>query len=342
MITKNAAVDILRAANPVATSEVAVDGRAQDDLRRILASRTARLGSLDVQARAASRPAPYRRLAPIFLVTAVLAAAALIGTDVLRPGGAAPAYATTPDRLVVVATADTVGLTGSPAEMLNQIASRTATLPDDTGTGRYAKTVNESWALWTRVDGDQVTSEVVPQTYTTWVAADGSGRSITTRNRPGIEPESSDTAFGPDEHSLMWPFGSISSDDTTLAGQLEQAHPVANGPAERLVAITDLVREQPLTPAVRAAVLRYLARTPGLAVDGIVTDRAGRRGIAVQVDTGMSGLPERRTLIIDPHDGRILGSETVLTEDAGALNVRIPSVIGYTTFRSADYVNQID
>lgn len=59
----------------------------------------------------------------------------------------------------------------------------------------------------------------------------------------------------------------------------------------------------------------------------------------MHVDTKMSGLPERRALIIDPDDGRVLGAETLLTETAGALNVPVPSVIGYTTFRSGRYTD---
>jgi len=226
--------------------------------------------------------------------------------------------------------------------VLDEIARRTAALPDDTGSGRYAKTVNDGWALWTRVDGEQVSSEVVPETHTTWAAADGSGRSVSTRSGPGDDSETVDERLSAGEHSFMWPLGSLSADDTELARQLEQSHPVVNGAAERLVAVTDLVAEQPLPPTVRAAVLRYLARTPGLTVDGIVSDRAGRRGVAMHLDTDMSGLPERRSLIVDSQDGRVLGSETTLTQDAGKLNVPIPSVISYTTFRIAQYVEQLD
>jgi hypothetical protein len=46
----------------------------------------------------------------------------------------------------------------------------------------------------------------------------------------------------------MWPLGSLSADPVVLAEQLERSHPVSNGPAERLVAVTDLVAEQPCGP----------------------------------------------------------------------------------------------
>jgi hypothetical protein len=71
----------------------------------------------------------------------------------------------------------------------------------------------------------------------------------------------------------------------------------------------------------------------------MVTDREGRTGLAVHVDTDMGGLPERRTLVIDPASGTVLASETELTESAGALNVRVPSVIAYTSFLGSAYVD---
>ena len=94
----------------------------------------------------------------------------------------------------------------------------------------------------------------------------------------------------------------------------------------------------PLPPDVRAAVLRYVARTPGLVLVRWVTDRAGREAIAVAVDD-MSGLPTRHTLLFDPADGRLLGREEMLTTSAGKLNVPIPSVIGYTVYLDSRYTD---
>lgn len=55
----------------------------------------------------------------------------------------------------------------------------------------------------------------------------------------------------------------------------------------------------------------------------------------------MSRVPERRTAIIDPATGALLGVETMLTERAGALNVRIPSVISYTSYLDSRYVDSL-
>ena len=337
-VTTRQAAAMLRAADPVPDVGAGLDGRAEADLRRILASGTT-APTTGTQPR-------WPRAGLLAAAAATVIAVALAGVasgGLGLPSVGSPAFAATPDRLVVLAPLSAAGLPadGDAAAVLNAIAARATALPEDTGSGRYARMENEGWALWTRVDGGQVTSEVVPQRSTVWAAPDGSGRVVTRRDGPGTVTSTTDQALAPGDRTLMWPPGSLSSDDSELARQLEQNHPVGNGPAERLVPVVDLAAEQPLAPAVRAAVLRYLARTPGLAVDGIVADRAGRRGVAVHVDTTMSGLPERRTLIVDPDNGRILGAETLLTKDAGKLNVPVPSVISYTTFRGARYTDEL-
>ena len=77
-------------------------------------------------------------------------------------------------------------------------------------------------------------------------------------------------------------------------------------------------------------------------LDGEVTDRLGRPGIAISVDTANSGLPTRHTLIIDPFTGAVLGEEQMLTTDAGLLNVSVPSVISYTAFAQSHYTQNVD
>jgi len=338
-LTTREAAALLRAADPAA-DVTGVDARAEADLRRIFVTVTA-VPDPGEQPRL-HRPRLLAAAAAVLVVVASLTAI-VVGGPGLLPAGS-PAYAATPDQLTVLAPVADAGLPSEadPAVVLNAIAARAAVLPDDIGTGRYARMESEGWALWTRVDGDQVDSEIVPQRSTVWAARDGSGRAVSRRDGPGADTSTTDRDLSRGERSFMWALGSLSSDDAELARQLEQGHPVENGPAERLVAIADLAAEQPLAPPVRAAVLRYLARTPGLAVAGIVADRSGRRGVAVQIDTTMSGLPNRRTLIVDPDDGQILGSETLLTEDAGMLNVPVPSVISYTTFLSARYTDDLE
>ena len=137
----------------------------------------------------------------------------------------------------------------------------------------------------------------------------------------------------------MWPLGSLAIDDATLTRQLQHDHPVSNGPAERLVAIQDAYLEMPLRPAVRAAMLRYLAATPSLTYSGAATDRAGRNAVAFSVVSSYAGLPTRYTLLIDARTGGLLDYEETLTQTAGKLGVKIPAVISYMLFLSAGYTD---
>jgi len=322
------------AVNPVpgARPGAPLDRRAREDLAHILATPRVVAAPPVPEARAprragARRPGRLGLAVALTTVAAVALSVAGLGLDLGRDRPAGGAYAATP-ALLEYTPAGT-----DAAAALRRIADRTATLPDTTGDGRYALVETRSWDLFTRIDGDRrITSAVVESRTSTWTAADGSGRLLRRYQVPGKRPHVEDQAMAAGGLALMWPLRSLAPDDAALARELERNHPVANGPAERLVAIADAYRQMPLPPAVRAAVLRYLADTPGLALTGRVVDRAGRAGIAVSVDSDHSGLPTRYTLIVDPGDGRLLGTEDMLTTTAGKLGVPVPSVIGYTVF----------
>ena len=288
---------------------------------------------------------PSRRLviaAAALAATTAVATVGAVGLDVVTlPWNdtvpAAGAYAATPPPLTYVPVA------GTAPEVLSEIATRTAALPDDVGAGRYARVETQEWSLFTRVGGDDhtVTSTVMPQRSTTWLAADGSGRSVVRYDQPGIPwTTTKRKTFEPGERGSPWP--TLSADDATTAKRLALGHPASNGPAERLVAIDDLLRDQPMRPAVRAAVLRYLADTPTLELAGTTTDRLGRPGVAFSLDSDHTGLPMRYTMVVDPGTGRVLDSEEMLTTTAGRLNVPIPSVIGYTAYRSSAWTDDLD
>lgn len=335
---------LLRAADPATVDITELDDRAKTDLARILGTsrQTPAVATVARLDRRLQAHFPRHRLAFTVLAAAVLAVVAIALVSVLPGGGGRAAYAATPDELTVLNESRfaSAGLDPSATapQLLEAIADRAAALPNDLGAGRYARIRTESWDLFTRVNGEQVTSDVVPQAMTSWTAADGSGQTTRSYLWPDGDTDTERTEW-PAGRALMWPLASLSSDAAVLAQQLEAKHPVTNGAAERLVAVQDLYREQPLTPQVRAAVLRYLAATPGLSVTGIVQDRAGRTGLAVHLDNDLGGLPNRETVVIDPSDGSVLAAETRLTQTAGALNVRVPAVISYESYLEASYVN---
>ncbi|MGX6600933.1 sigma factor [Micromonosporaceae bacterium Da 78-11] len=192
---------------------------------------------------------------------------------------------------------------------------------------------------------------IVPTRTETWRRADDSGRLRASYQEPqfpagtdrwwwrlhgspggGDHPRSED--YPPGGFPAMW---AGRPPTTGFADWLQIGHPVENGPAEVLVAVTDLVRERVLTPADRAAVLRTVADLPGLSSDGTVVDRAGRPGQAFSLVSDYSGLPTRYTLIVDPVTGAPLGFESMLTTRAGKLDVRVPAVIGYETYATAEF-----
>ena len=187
----------------------------------------------------------------------------------------------------------------------------------------------KSWDLFTRV-GDEVTSTIVVTESESWRAANDSGAIVHKRGGKTETMELQPGQIG------MWHDRPPTGTDQAAAW-LKMGHPAENGPAEVMVAITDLARERVLTPAERAAVLRVLARVPGLMANGEVEDRAGRIGQAFSLNSRYTGLMTRYTLIVDPATGEFLGFEQMLTENAGKLNVKIPSVIGYESYLVADH-----
>jgi hypothetical protein len=266
----------------------------------------ARMDLDGILATRASRHAVKRRRWTGIRTVAIAATAAAAGlfAVALAGGGSgdtAPAYAATPRALVATPIA------GADAHaFLNHLAEKVAKLPDDVGTGDRAVLRRKGWYLSTTVSATGSESEIRPEV---------------TREIADDQP---------------WKLGSLSPDPETLARQLERAGG-GSGEAVRLEHVEMAYGEMPIPPKVRAALLRYVAETPDLQVDGKVTDRAGRVGVAVSVETDDSGLPSRQMLIVDPNDGRLLGTEEMLTETAGKLNVPIPSVTSYTIFLDSRY-----
>ncbi|BEL05237.1 hypothetical protein Q0Z83_034280 [Actinoplanes sichuanensis] len=256
-----------------------------------------------------------------------------------------PAVAATPPSLRYS------GGSGSAEQLLTGIATKAAGAPAPDRSGDYEHLVIQSWSLWTQVDGERVTSAIIPSRAESWRRADDSGRRSTAYERAeftsigrevlwraqnlfddGLDPWSEDYAAG--QFGAMWadPPPADGLDDWLHIG-----HPRQNGPYETIVAVTDLARERLLTPATRAELLRIVARLPGLTYDGTVTDRAGRAGAAFSITSDHSGLPTRHTLIVDQATGALLGYEQMLPTDTGKLDVRAPAVIGYETYLTADY-----
>jgi hypothetical protein len=198
---------------------------------------------------------------------------------------------------------------------------------------RYAYTKTMGWYLGTRVDGQATTSAVIPSTTQSWVAPNGMSHIHRVTSRPDGSRYVDDFTVrkGPVPQQL-------SMNEAVLARRLAVGHPLRNGAVEQFVALTDLAARQPIPPGVESAILRLLARIPGLINRGGVIDRAGRGGVAVALDSSYSGLLTRYTWIFDPHTGTLLGDDEMLL-DPGKLQVRRGSIIAYTTFLASGWTS---
>lgn len=309
----------------------------------------------DLGGRGRSQSDARRRSRALWLVPVGMAAVlvAIVVTQFGLPRGAAPslAQAATPPPLTYQAEA------GTAREALLAVAGRirATETPAQSSTGyQYVRT--QSWDLSTRIDGIQVRSAVLPEIREVWRAPDGSGRIRSTPGEPQFPSEHArqaweeegrpiadpaDETFPAGGLGAMYP-ADLPAGTAELAALLATGHPAENGPAETLVAIADLYLEQAPPASIRAALLDILAATPDLYLQGRTVDRAGRPALAVAVDSAMSGLPTRYTLLIDPTDGHLLGQEKTLTTTAGALGVPIPSVISYTAFLNAAHTHDTE
>jgi hypothetical protein len=230
----------------------------------------------------------------------------------------------------------------SGREVLLQLAAVAERQPVTTAPSEaYAYVRTAGWYLVTQVSGNQANSRVAASMRESWIAANGFDRWIT-RRVPGDGSHVSATALGPqterDAGSGGPPRLLLSTVPAVVAHELDLGHPTRIGPVERFVSLTDLALDQPIPPRAQSAILRVLARSPGLIDSGEVTDRAGRPGVAVSLDSAYSGLPTRYTLIFNPASGSLLGEEETLLGSAGKLDVRAKSLIAYTVFLASGYV----
>jgi hypothetical protein len=110
-------------------------------------------------------------------------------------------------------------------------------------------------------------------------------------------------------------------------------------PAWELVAFTRLAQTEPVPAAAQSMLLRLLARVPGLVNNGTTSDRAGRTGQAVSLESGYSGEPVTYTLIFNPATGGLLESDETLAGPGHRLDAPEGAVIAYATVLSSGYTS---
>jgi len=122
-----------------------------------------------------------------------------------------------------------------------------------------------------------------------------------------------------------------------LGGQLT-AHDPARTPQSILRGVAEIYRVHALSAAQRAAIVQVLADTDGLVERGLVTDRAGRTGLAITVDSIDAGGTQRDLLILDPTTGGLLEYEQILLSKPHRVDIAVPAVVAFDIFLSATRV----
>ncbi|WP_369263520.1 hypothetical protein [Streptomyces sp. R35] len=261
------------------------------------------------------------------------AAAAVFGSGLLDQPFPEPANPATPPMLRVSAEDNM-----SAPQALEAIARRTEKLKETAPSDGHF--VQDTWSLTTRIGGHQITSAVVPERRDSWKRSDGSIDWKVKAEKPQFQNSGQKKLW-----EQQW---SALDEPTTRSGKGGSSY--GNPPAPEKMAqwlkegspgdtagfISESLVQKMMTnhldPEQRAEMLRTLAARKDLKLSGTTKDRAGREGLAFTVESDSSGLPSKHMLVIDADNGRILAYDEILTEDPGALNVKIPAVINYVTF----------
>lgn len=274
------------------------------------------------------RPA-VRLVAVVAATVGLVTVIAVAGPAVLPAHRSGSAYAATPPLL------DYHGSRQRPRDLLLTLAAAARRQPEPAA-GRYDYIQTQGWYLDTAQDtaGHVWRSQVDATRREQWTDAAGSGRIEETRR--GIRTGTS-RLYGPGQLGGPPP---LSTDPAAVRAELaKRSHNY--GSFEWLVAVHDVWLAQVVPPSVQSAMLQALAGLHDLAVKGSVTDRDGRRGVAVTATSAYSGRRETYTMIFDPLTGALLDYEEV-TLDAGDLRVRVPATINYTVWLRSGRVSSVD
>lgn len=271
---------------------------------------------------------PPRRWVPHRGVAVGLAAAIVAGVvtaAMVFPSSTGTAYAATPPALRYQLSGR--GTANAVAE-LNRLARIAAAQPAQRGNVSHIHW--RDWALSTRVDkNDAAASAVVAEDFD-WFKRP-SGVTVTRQMLDGkSKPETGlDPATALEDRR-------VPETPEAMKTWLGADQPNINDPAGMNAAVVDLLISHVLTPPQRAALLRLIATTPGLRYRGHVRDRVGRDGEAFAAESSGNGLPTQFTFIVSDKTGEVIGQESMLTETAGKLNIRIPAVIAYEVYLKSE------
>ncbi len=169
------------------------------------------------------------------------------------------------------------------------------------------------------------------QTMQTWTARNGSGRTILSytparfvsaaskqawkkSGQPRPTSPSADQSYGAfaQRASLNLDPRGLPSSPRALGKAIRQRYLGAMTPSGVLSISASLLQEPGLRPALRGALYRMLAETPGLTSYGVSTSGGGKSGQAI----GLVVSGARIEVIFDEASGRLLGEDRIVVDPA--------------------------
>jgi hypothetical protein len=305
-------------------------------------------------------PAPFasRRISLRRPAMAWMSAAASVVAAVVFLSGQAPAVAATPPLLVFSTP------TGGPSlgDTLSRLAAVAAAHPEALRGGSVQRVAMDHWALIPDEAAGRPGLGVVVPIRSEWsLYPDGHATEEEQRGRPlmpdGRVPDSPlTTSLGSATRSTLMPDGrapglleTLSRDPAQLEAQLSEAFACRADPSTTLdVCLVDAIyalhRTYVVPSDLEATFWLLLAEVAGVEDLGTGLDRAGRSTVAVGSRVfEVAGLGRQRlALLVDTQTGRLVGAEWLLVEPAEGVTLRAPAVVGFTIFRSSEWVGVED
>jgi len=240
-------------------------------------------------------------------------------------GSGPPDYAATPRSLVVRAPQPPTG-----RQVLLALAATAEASPAEPGArtrAAYAYVERESWQL--PADRAEAMRADVTVTLTqSWRRRRGGGRVLSTIESRGRVIATRITTGAP--------VPVLSADASLLRRRLGIGASSDEQSSAALVRFVGLADAEPIAPRVEAGILRLLAAIPGVIADGTVSDRAGRAGDAVSLDSEDAGRSVRYTLVFAADTGRLQEADETFIGD-GPADVPEGATLAYTTFIATGY-----
>jgi hypothetical protein len=210
----------------------------------------------------------------------------------------------------------------SAAELLRELAERTAHAPQPPGSGSYHYVWTSgvyllSKTFLSRSGESTTTGSVEPSEREQWIAPDGSGRLEVTRGGELVRPTGD---FGPGELAAIF---IDAADDASLTAELARLSTRTSARAI-IKRFEQVWSSQVVPPALQRLLLRNLAECPDLAPveNGVTYLDANRK--------------RRHLLTFDPETGALVSTETTALEGAD-VPVSVPAVTSRTTWLLSGY-----